>query len=159
MEQVKLEEEHRGGAEEQEEQEEHREEPEEPEEPELCMKPEPREFFFKMVTVKTEDDEDKSSVLHQRPTEKNREETNREECGADQRPYSCSDQRPYSCSDSEEQREETEEQMVDWPLHWDHTSTRGERSRTSLWERKGIGSAAPGVGRSLCVFPSYRDTC
>ncbi|XP_033830895.2 endothelial zinc finger protein induced by tumor necrosis factor alpha-like [Periophthalmus magnuspinnatus] len=66
-------------------------------EPELCIKQE-EQLPFTPVTVKSEDDEDKSSVLHQRPTEENREETNGEECGADQRPYSCSDQRPYSCS-------------------------------------------------------------
>uniref|UniRef100_A0A8C6SNK2 C2H2-type domain-containing protein n=1 Tax=Neogobius melanostomus TaxID=47308 RepID=A0A8C6SNK2_9GOBI len=46
------------------------------EEPELCIKQEPEEFPFDILTIKTEDNEDESPVLHQGPTEENRGETN-----------------------------------------------------------------------------------
>uniref|UniRef100_A0A8C6WHL6 Zinc finger protein 865 n=1 Tax=Neogobius melanostomus TaxID=47308 RepID=A0A8C6WHL6_9GOBI len=49
------------------------------EEPELCIKPEPEEFPLHTVAVKTEDDEDKPSLLHQGPSEENRGETKEEE--------------------------------------------------------------------------------
>ncbi|XP_072318453.1 uncharacterized protein [Eucyclogobius newberryi] len=84
------------------------------EEPELCIKQEPQEFPLHMVSVKSEEDEDKSSVLHQRATEENREETNVTEAGCSSDPltqfHSDSEEHTDSSEDTEHSEDYSQQQ-------------------------------------------------
>uniref|UniRef100_A0AAV2LI38 C2H2-type domain-containing protein n=1 Tax=Knipowitschia caucasica TaxID=637954 RepID=A0AAV2LI38_KNICA len=86
-------------------------------EPELCVKEEPEEFPFHIITVKTEDSEDESSVLQQRPTEDSEKHSDSSEDTDHSQDYNpeqapakrsyamisadpcITDHRPFSCSD------------------------------------------------------------
>lgn len=80
------------------------------EDPESCIKREPEDFPFHIVTVKYEHDEDndKTSVLHQRPEEEDCKDTIAEEFGT----YADHEEHMNSSSDTDHSEDYTQDQAL-----------------------------------------------